>query len=236
MAQGDCFTIMSGHNKWSKIKDQKLVMDKKKGQLYTYFARKITAAVREGKGVSQVIDQAKAESVPKHVIDRAVAKANHQSQNLQSVIFEGFLNNGKIHFVIFAETDNNFRTSNQVKNVFDKHGGKMGSPGSVMYLFTQAGRLYVPNSPQNIDLILESGANDFFEEDDEIRIETEVADLHKINVFFKDKGVNVLSSEIVYEAQDLINLTDEEKVKYDNFIASLNLIEDVMGIYSNAEN
>lgn len=225
---------MSGHNKWSKIKDQKLVTDKKKGQLYTYFARKITQAVKEGKGVSQVIDQAKAESVPKHVIDRAVAKATSGSQNLQTVIFEGFLDNGKIHFVISAETDNNSRTSNQVKNAFDKHGGKMGSPGSVMYLFSQAGRIYIPNSPQNIDLILESGANDYFEEDDEIRIETEIADLHKIAMYFKDKGVNVLSSEIVYEPQSAVDLTDEEKMKYDNFVASLNLIEDVTGIYSNA--
>lgn len=227
---------MSGHNKWSKIKDQKLVTDKKKGQLYTYFARKITQAVKEEKGVTQVVEQAKAASVPKHVIDRAIAKATPGGQNLQAVIFEGFLDNGKIHFVISAETDNNSRTSNQVKNVFDKHGGKMGSPGSVMYLFLSAGRIYISNSPQNINLILESGANDYFEEDDEIRVETEVSDIHKVDLYFKDKGVVVLSAEIVYEPIDLIDLTESEKMKYDNFVAALNLIEDVTGIYSNAEN
>lgn len=232
---GCIIKYMSGHNKWSKVKGKKEITDKKKGQLYTYFARKITAAVREEKGVSQIVDQARMASVPKHVIDRAIAKATPGTQNLKTVIFEGFLDEGKINVIICAETDNNSRTSNQIKNVFEKHGGKMGSQGSVMHLFSQAGRLYIPNTKENIDLILESPANDYFEEGDEIRIETDVSHLKNVVDFFEEKNIVITGEEIVYEPFLKVEIDENEKMKYDNFVASLNLIEDVTAIYSNVE-
>lgn len=177
---------MSGHNKWSKIKNQKGEADVEKGKLFTYFARRIALAVKEQKGLEQVLEEARAANIPRHIIDKSLRK-NNEEKALEELIYEGFLANGKIGLIIVAKTDNSTRTSNQIRNILDKHAGKFAEPGALNYMFQKQGILYINKSDENEKLILDSGASDYFEEKDEFRVEGEASRLKEITDFFEGK-------------------------------------------------
>jgi YebC/PmpR family DNA-binding regulatory protein len=226
---------MSGHNKWSKIKNQKASTDKEKGKVYTFYARKIAMAVKTGEGLDQALSQAKAASVPKHVIDRALSK-NAEGAELKDMLFEAIFFGGKIGLVITAKTDNNTRTSNQLRNFIEKHGGRMVSPGTLDYLFKKQAVIYISKNAENENLVMESAASDFFEEDDEIRIELDIEHLSSVMSFLKSKNVHVLDEEIVYTPLMLANLNEDEKKHLTDLLSSLEEIDDVENVFSNEQN
>ncbi len=225
---------MSGHSKWSKVKHQKETTDKSKGRLYTVFARKIAISAREGKGLQQVVDQAKAASVPKDVIARAIEKAAKNINSAECVKFEAFFLNGKVGLIILATTDNNTRTSNEVRHVIEKHGGKFGAPGTASYLFNPRGEFMIDKTPRSMDLILESGAEDFREQDGQIIIESRPDELSSVATYFKDHQIEITPPEIVYEPLVKITLSSEENQQLSNLIDDIMSIEGIDAIYDNA--
>jgi len=126
---------MSGHSKWSKVKHQKAVSDVVKGKLFTAAGAAITIAVREGGGVREAIEKARAVNMPKENIERAIARAaGLESGGIETIVYEGF-GPGGAALLIDAVTDNRQRTAAAVRNVLESKGGSLGSTGSVGYLF-----------------------------------------------------------------------------------------------------
>ncbi len=152
---------MSGHNKWSKIKHKKAATDAQRSKIFSKHSLLITMESVKAKGdinspgLAAVIERAKKDSMPKENIDRAVAKGSGaESADLQEVLFEAF-GPGGTAILITAVTNNNNRTSQEIKHIFSKSGYQLGAPGSAAWAFTKNNNLYLPNSP--IELSDEDG-------------------------------------------------------------------------------
>lgn len=147
---------MSGHNKWSKIKHKKAASDAVKSKVFSKHSALIAMESRKAKGdvnspgLAAVISRAKQDSMPKDNIDRAVAKgAGAGGESFSEVIFEAF-GPGGTGIIVTAVTDNNNRTSQEIKHTFSKLGYALGGPGSAMWAFTKTAEGYVPQSPLNL--------------------------------------------------------------------------------------
>src|SRR6202022_3206125 len=143
---------MSGHSKWASIKHKKAVVDARRGQQFTKLARAITVAAREGGGdpdanasLANAVQKAREASMPKDNIERAIAKgtgAGTDGDAIETVLYEGY-GPGGVAVLIEALTDNRNRTGSDIRHLFTKHGGNLGEPGSVAYLFDKAGVIVV---------------------------------------------------------------------------------------------
>lgn len=147
---------MSGHNKWSKIKHKKAATDAVKSRLFSKHSALIAMESRQAKGdvnspgLAAAIERAKKDSMPKENIDRAVQKgAGAGGEALQEVIFEAF-GPGGVAMIITAVTDNNNRTSQEVRHTFTKAGYSLGSPGTSMWAFTKTAEGYAPQNPMEL--------------------------------------------------------------------------------------
>ncbi|HEU4977997.1 MAG TPA: YebC/PmpR family DNA-binding transcriptional regulator, partial [Solirubrobacteraceae bacterium] len=139
---------MSGHSKWASIKHKKAVVDARKGKLFTKLARAITVAAKEGGGdvegnpaLALAVQKARDASMPKDNIERAIAKgtgAGADAEAFEEVLYEGY-GPGGVALLIDALTDNRNRTGSDVRHLLSKHGGNLGEPGSVAYLFDKKG-------------------------------------------------------------------------------------------------
>lgn len=142
---------MAGHNRWTQIKRLKAVKDAKKSSAYTKISKMITIAVKTGGGadpeynfkLKAAIDKAKEARMPKDNIERAIEKGSgkNSEDDIKEVIFEGYLVAG-VAVMVFAATENNNRTSNEIRTIFSKAGGSMGTSGSVAYIFDNKTALY----------------------------------------------------------------------------------------------
>src|SRR5579884_1375806 len=143
---------MSGHSKWAQIKHKKAVVDARRGQQFTKLARAITVAARDGGGdpdgnpaLALAIQKAKDASMPKDNIERAIAKGTGEGADadaIETVLYEGY-GPGGVALLIEALTDNRNRTGSEVRHLLSKHGGSLGEPGSVAYLFDKKGVVVV---------------------------------------------------------------------------------------------
>src|SRR5918992_1653091 len=143
---------MAGHSKWASIKHKKKATDAKRGALFTKLTRAITVAAREGGGdvegnpsLALAVQKAKDASMPKDNIERAIAKgtgAGADAEALEAVMYEGY-GPGGVAIPVEATTDNRNRTGSEVRHIFGKHGGNLGEPGSVAYLFDKKGVVVV---------------------------------------------------------------------------------------------
>lgn len=239
---------MSGHSKWSKVKNQKAATDAKKGKLYTLFAKKIAVAVKDGRGLNQVLAQAKAASIPKDVIERALEKSKQNLENAHEVIYEGFFLNGLIAIIIPALTDNNARTSNEVRRILESHGARLGAPNSAMHLFNKLGHFYISSENEGavspsvgarralplLDLVLDSGAQDFREEDEQIEVITQIHDLEKVTEFFTSKGIEIEDKEIFYDPLNKVEISPADNEKLEALLDALFELDEVVNCFTNA--
>ena len=239
---------MSGHSKWSTIKRQKGVTDAKRGQVFTKLANAITLAVKHG-GVNidpnsnfklrLAMDKARSFNMPKDNIDRAIERGmgtGAHNTNFDEVIYEGFGPKG-IVFIVEALTDNKNRTTSEVKNIIEKNGGTLGSPGSVNYLFERKGELIFKKNAKSSDdilsIVLDAGGDDIEEDEDNILVTATPENLQTVKQGLEEKGVVIDSAEIVYKAKT-VSEVDENIVEQS--IAFLDKIEeqdDVQNVYSN---
>src|ERR1700710_1957357 len=143
---------MAGHSKWAGIKHKKAIVDARRGKLFTKLARAITVAAKEGGGdpdgnpsLGLAVQKAKDASMPKDNIERAIAKGTGEGADadaLEAVLYEGY-GPGGVALLVEALTDNRNRTGSDVRHTFSKHGGNLGEPGSVVYLFDKRGLIVV---------------------------------------------------------------------------------------------
>lgn len=224
---------MSGHNKWSKIKNQKEITDARKGLLYTEHVKKITQAVREGKNLAATLEKAKSANVPKDIIDRAIENAQKRGKEGKDVIFEAFGPEGKYQLIILAKTENNNRTSGQLRNVLEKHGGKLGELGSVNYLFEKVGVILIKKTPAAENAILASKALDFYEADEGYEVKTSPDSLSSVMDCLEANGAEILNFSLGYLPLQTVTLTAEEKELFIHLEKAIRAIAEVTEIYAN---
>ena len=163
---------MSGHSKWASIKHKKAIVDSRRGAQFTKLARSITVAARDGGGdpvgnpaLELAMRKAKEASMPKENIERAIAKGTGEggeAEAIEAVLYEGY-GPGGVAVLVEALTDNRNRTSADVRHAFSKHGGNLGEPGSVAYLFEKKGTIVIDAkrySEDDLMVAVEAGAED----------------------------------------------------------------------------
>ncbi len=239
---------MSGHSKWSTIKRQKGVADAKRGNLFTKLSNVITLAAREGNSgdvnfnfkLRLAVEKAKEANMPKENIQRAIDKGLGRGEGvrLESVTFEGFGPFGTA-IIIEAITDNNNRTSGEIRTYFAKRGGSLGSPGSVSYLFTRLGEVEVDKATMNFDQMLgkalEAEAEDVEETADGFLIYSRAEDLHKVKTKLEALGLVVSDAQITYRPnkETLVSLTDDYREEVESFLDGLSELDNVQEVYIN---
>nr|WP_072537198.1 YebC/PmpR family DNA-binding transcriptional regulator [Anaerococcus mediterraneensis] len=236
---------MSGHNKWSKIKNKKGSEDAKRGKIFTKHARNITVAAREGgldpeynASLKTAIEMAKADNMPNDNIDRAIKKASGEAggENYERLVYEGY-GPGGVAFIVDCLTDNKNRTAPDVRHIFDKFGGNLGTDGSVMFLFERKGEIVLNGEGKDFDDFmmdsLEAGASDV-EDLGEGYFEalTEVSDFNQALENLKDMGYKVERANISYIANN-IEVSPDHHEKLYKLIDALEDNDDIQEVYHN---
>ena len=241
---------MSGHSKWNNIKNKKGKEDAKRGKIFTKMARKITVAVKEGgadpeynPSLKAAIDSAKAENMPNDNIERAIKKAAGDGDNdhFESVTYEGYGPSG-IAVMVLCLTDNRNRTAPDVRHAFDKHGGNLGTDGSVAFMFDKKGQFGIELTDDMDSEVLEmdaidAGAEDIQVDEDGVLIVTEPEDYGDVRKALEEKGYSFAISEITYIPQTTTVLEDpEDRKKMRKLIDQLEENDDVQEVIHNWEN
>jgi len=219
---------MSGHSKWSNIKNRKGAQDKKRSAVFTRASKNILTALRDGTGVKAAIDKAKEVNMPKENIDRLIAKFEGGKANLIAVTLEGYGPFG-VPMVIETETDNKNRILGEIKLIFRNYGGNLGESNSVMFQFKRVGEIELENEiseEQELDLI-DAGAVDF----DGNIVLVEPNDLNDAVKKIEGMGLIVVNSESVLRANNPTMLNSEEEVgKIMDMIDELEENDDVINV------
>lgn len=240
---------MSGHSKWATIHRAKEVKDSKRAAVFTKLARNITQAVRQGGGITDpamnfklrlAIDQARQVNMPKDNINRAIehGASSGKGEQLTEVLFEGFAPGG-VAVLVAVLTDNKLRTAQQVREIFDRHGGSMGGAGAVNYLFNHEGQLVVSLKPGKDSQEQELEFIDMGVTDLEIEGETVVLYCHKDQTFeIKEKleaaGYVVTSAELTMKPSMWIEVKGEEdRSRVEIILEMLDDLDDVNHVWSN---
>lgn len=236
---------MSGHNKWSKIKNKKGNEDARRGKIFTKHARNITVAARQGgdnpdynPALKQAIDKAKADNMPNDNIDRAIKKATGEGagDDFQRVIYEGYGPAG-VAVIVDCLTDNVQRTAPDVRHAFDKNGGNLGTDGSVMFMFDHKGEILVNNKDKDFDEFmmdaLEAGADDVIEEDEFFEAITSVEAFNEAVAKLEESGYKIERSEISYIPQNEVEVSSEHHPSLTKLIDTLEDNDDVQEVYTN---
>ncbi|MBX4187565.1 MAG: YebC/PmpR family DNA-binding transcriptional regulator [Candidatus Doudnabacteria bacterium] len=235
---------MSGHSKWSTIKRQKGAADAKRGKLFSKLARTISVAIKTG-GSSDpeynfklrvAIDKAKQAAMPADNIDRAIKRgAGEGKEAIESVVYEGYGPAGSA-LIVEAITDNKNRTTQTIRNSFNKFGGRMGEQGSVAWMFESKGQILLEKQQGTEDLaleLIEVGAEDIKESEEGLEIYTLPADLEKVRKWLEGKGLKILSAEIIMKPNQSLNLSESEQQKVQDLIDLLEEDDDIMDVHSN---
>jgi YebC/PmpR family DNA-binding regulatory protein len=236
---------MSGHSKWHSIKHKKAVVDARRGQHFTKLARAITVAAREGGGdpdgnpaLALAIQKARDASMPKENIERAIGKGTGEgvdADSIETVLYEGY-GPGGVALLIEALTDNRNRTSADVRHAFNKHGGNLGEPGSVAYLFDKRGVIVVDATRYDEeDLIpaIDVGAEDIALDDDVFEVVTEPADLPSVREALLAAGVEIQSAELTQRPKSRVPVGEVDAGKLMKLIDALEESDDVGAVHAN---
>src|SRR5439155_3317040 len=202
---------MSGHSKWSSIKHKKAATDARRGQLFTKLARAITVAAREGGGdpaanytLGAAIEKARGYSMPKDNIQRAIdrgAGGGGSDDQIERVVYEGY-GPGGAAMLVETLTDNRNRTSADVRHLFDKHGGSLGEPGSVAWVFDKRGVVLVDGdrySEDDLLIAIDAGADDVSADGDALKVTSDRANLAKVREALTAAGIDASSPELTIE-------------------------------------
>jgi YebC/PmpR family DNA-binding regulatory protein len=236
---------MSGHSKWHSIKHKKAVVDARRGQQFTKLARAITVAAREGGGdpdgnptLALAIQKARDASMPKDNIERAVAKGTGEgvdTDQIETVVYEGY-GPGGVALLIEALTDNRNRTGADVRHILSKHGGNLGEPGSVSYLFDKRGEIVVDaNRYDEDDLMaaIDAGAEDISRDDDVFEVITEPGDLGPTADALREAGVEIESADVSQRPKSRVPVGDSDAAKLMKLIDTLEESDDVTSVHAN---
>jgi YebC/PmpR family DNA-binding regulatory protein len=236
---------MAGHSKWAGIKHKKAIVDARRGKLFTKLARAITVAAKEGGGdpegnpaLQLAIQKAKDASMPKDNIERAIAKgtgAGADAEALESVLYEGY-GPGGVAVLVEAVTDNRNRTGAEMRHIFTKHGGNLGEPGSVAYLFDKRGLIVVEAERYSEDDLLpavEAGAEDIGIDDDVYEILTEPSELTPVRAALEEAGIEIQQAEVTQRPKSTVTLDAEGAKKVLKLLEALEDNDDVDAVHAN---
>src|SRR5438270_7552825 len=236
---------MSGHSKWHSIKHKKAVVDARRGQQFTKLARAITVAAREGGGDADgnpapalAIQKARDASMPKDNIERAVVKGSGEGQDadqIETVLYEGY-GPGGVALLIEALTDNRNRTGSDVRHLLSKHGGNLGEPGSVAYLFDKTGVITVDAerwSEDDLIVAIDAGAEDIAQDDDVFEVLAQPTDLAAVRAAIEQAGIEIGSAEVTQRPKTRVALDEQQAGRLLRRIEALEDNDDVSEVHAN---
>ncbi len=240
---------MAGHSKWKQIKHYKAATDAKRGALFTKLIREITMAAKMGGGdpagnarLRVAIEAARAKSMPKDNIDRAIKKGTGELEGVdyQEVTYEGY-GPGGVALIIEAVTDNPTRTVADVRHRMSRGGGNLGTPNSVAFLFDRKGQIEIDASKYAdedaaLEAALDAGAEDFRREGDVYVITTDPASFHAVRAALEVKGIAPAESELAMVPKSQVAVTGKEQVvSLLKLIDALEDLDDVQKVWGNFE-
>lgn len=236
---------MSGHSKWSTIKRKKGAADSKRSKMFSRIAKEITIAVKNGGSEPEsnprlrtAILNAKGVNMPKENITRAISKGEKDEAGLQEVTFEGYLPNG---IAVFIEclTDNNNRTVSNIRSLFNKKGGNLGTNGSLSYLFERKGLIQVPKNerdPDELQLqIIDAGVEDLEDDGETLGITTALEDFGHVQKRLEELGIEPENSELKRIPKETKKLPVPDAVKIMKIIEEFEEDDDVQNVFHNLE-
>ena len=238
---------MSGHSKWHNIQAKKGKADAARGKIFTKLGRELLIAVKEGgpdpagnSKLKNVIAKCKAANMPNDTINNAIKKASSSNENYEEITYEGYGPNG-VAVIVEASTDNKNRTAADVRHVFDKAGGNLGTTGCVSYMFNKKGVIVIEKETANMDeeelmmLALESGAEDFEASEEVYEITTDPADFSTVSEKLEEAGLSFLEAEVQMVPTTTVKLDEKGVEKMERLIERLEELDDVANIYHNWE-
>ncbi len=240
---------MSGHSKWHNIQAKKGKADAARGKIFTKIGREIAIAVREGGPdpnvngkLRDIIAKAKANNMPNDNIQRSIKKASGEGGgvNYEEFSYEGYAPGG-VAVIVNLVTDNRNRTSSDIRHIFDKNGGSLGTTGSVSYQFDNKGVIVIEREPDmdEDDIMMkamDAGAEDMKTEEDAFVIYTAPNDFSAVREALENEGLSFLSADKQMVPQNTIKVDDPETVaKIQKLLDMLDDNDDVSEVYHNAE-
>ena len=242
---------MSGHNKWSTIKQKKGKNDAARAKVFTKIGRELIVAIKEGGSADPIVNsklkdciaKAKAANVPNDNIERIIKKAanDNDSTNYEAVTYEGYGPSG-VAVIVEALTDNRNRTAGEVRHYFDKYGGNMGTQGCVSFMFSQKGVLVIEREELEKDEdtvmsdALECGAADFEADEDVFTIYTEPEDFGAVRDDLEKLGYAFVSAELEMVPSTYTKLEDEETAtKMQKMLDMFEDNDDIQNVWHNWE-
>ena len=238
---------MSGHSKWHNIQAKKGKADAARGKIFTKLGRELLIAVKEGgpepagnSKLKAVIAKCKAANMPNDTINNAIKKASSSNENYEEVVYEGYGPNG-VAVIVNASTDNRNRTAADVRHVFDKAGGNLGTTGCVSYMFNKKGVIVIERATANIEeeelmmLALDAGAEDFEASEEVYEITTDPSDFTAVREKLEESGLTFLEAEVQMVPTTTVALDEAGQEKMERLIDKLDELDDVMNVYHNWE-
>jgi YebC/PmpR family DNA-binding regulatory protein len=238
---------MAGHSKWANIKHKKAANDKKRGKIWTKLLREVTVAAKEGGGdidsnprLRLAVDKANSANVPKDTTDRAIKRGAGagDGDNYDEIRYEGY-GPGGTAVIVDCMTDNRNRTASEVRHAFTKHGGNLGTDGSVAYMFNKQGIIsFAPGADEDgiMDAALEAGAEDVITNDDgSIDVITAPEGFAAVKDGMVGSGHEPDNAEVTFTASTSAELDQDTAEKLMRMIDTLEDLDDVQEVYTNAE-
>jgi len=238
---------MAGHSKWANIQHRKGRQDEKRGRVWTRITREITVAARAGGGdiamnprLRLAIEKAKAANMPADNIKRNVDKAtgNLDGVTYEEIRYEGY-GIGGAAIIVDCMTDNRVRTVAEVRHAFSKHGGNLGTEGSVAFQFKHVGQfLFAPGVSEDkvMEVALEAGAEDVLtHEDGSIEVLSGPGDFESVKNALEGAGLNAEMAEVTMRADTPVELSGDDAVRMQKLLDVLEDLDDVQEVYHNAE-
>ncbi|MCF8379755.1 MAG: YebC/PmpR family DNA-binding transcriptional regulator [Bacteroidales bacterium] len=236
---------MSGHSKWSTIKRKKGAADSKRGKIFSRIVKEISIAVKEGGPIPETnprlrvaIANSKGVNMPKENIERAISKADKGGDSFQEISFEGYLPNG---VAIFIEclSDNNNRTVSNIRAIFTKRGGNLGTNGSLSFLFERKGVITIAKGdidPDELQMeIIDAGVEDFQIEDDVFVITTPLEDFGNVQKKLEELNIVAQNTELQRIPNETKVLPVDVAVKILKVIEEFEDDDDVQNVFHNVE-
>ncbi len=237
---------MAGHSKWANIQHRKGRQDAKRGKIFTRLIKEITVAARMGGGdpdmnprLRLAVDKATENNMPKDNIERAIKRGTGDLEGVsyEEIRYEGY-GIGGAAVIVDCMTDNRTRTVAEVRHAFSKHGGNMGSEGSVAFLFKHCGQfLYAPGTDEEkvMEAALEAGAEDVLtHEDGSVEVICDPNGFPSVKAALEKAGLKAELAEVTLKPSSEIALAGEEAVRMQKLLDALESLDDVQEVYTNA--
>lgn len=240
---------MSGHSKWANIKHKKAKGDAAKANVFTKLGREIAVAVKTGgpdpstnSKLFDVIQKARKNNMPNDNILKGIKKASGElgSINYEELVYEGY-GVGGVAVIVETLTDNKNRTGGDVRYLFDKSGGQMGTSGCVSFMFDRKGVIIVlkegnPDFDTMMDYCLEAGADDISDQEEAYEILTEMTAFNDVKKYLTDKGIVIDSADIEWLPQNTVTLPEDRIEQFERMLDRFDDLDDVQNVWHNAEN